>query len=160
MNGSKFCFILLTLCLLLLRPLLTKRIIIDGLFPTLALDFDCHVDADFASLYSFEDLINPTCVKSRTGYVISIAGCPVSWISQLQTDIKSRTMEAEYNALSMTMKDVIPVQNLFPSASVGIGLDNITSSTFKTTVWEDNTGCLKLATFHPVNTLHDPSTMQ
>jgi hypothetical protein len=58
-------------------------------------------------------------------------------------------MEAEYNALSMAMKDVIPLQDLFKSVSHGIGLDDITSSTFKTTVWEDNMGCLKLAKLAP-----------
>ena len=49
----------------------------------------------------------------------------------------------------MAMKDVIPIQELFKSVSLGIGLDDITRSTFKTTVWEDNMGCLKLAKLAP-----------
>jgi hypothetical protein len=42
-----------------------------------------------------------------------------------------------------------PPDELFKSVSLGIGLDNITRSTFKTTVWEDNMGCLKLAKLAP-----------
>ena len=117
--------------------------------PTSVLDFECYVDADFAGLYSFEDIADPSCVKSRTGFVICIAGCPIVWSSKLQTDVAGSTMEAEYNALSMAMKDVIPLQELFKSVGHSIGLDDETRSTFKTTVWEDNMGCLKLARLAP-----------
>jgi hypothetical protein len=59
-------------------------------------------------------------------------------------------MEAEYDALSMAMKEVMPLQDLFKSVSHVIGLHDITSSTFKTRVWEDNMGCLlKLAKLAP-----------
>jgi hypothetical protein len=59
------------------------------------LDIDCYVDADFAGLLGYEDKQDPSCVKSRTGYVIFIADCPVLWVSRLQTDIATSTMEAE-----------------------------------------------------------------
>ena len=52
--------------------------------PTDSYDIECHVDADFAGLYSVEDVMDPTCVKSRTGYVISVCGCPVVWVSLLK----------------------------------------------------------------------------
>jgi hypothetical protein len=71
---------------------------------------DCHFDADFASLFSVEDGQNPVSVKSRTGYVISFCGVPLLWVSKLQTLIALSTMEAEYVALSQSMRDLIPIR--------------------------------------------------
>ena len=112
-------------------------------------DIECHVDADFAGLYAVEDVMDPSCVKSRTGYVISICGCPVVWVSRLQTDIATATMEAEYNALSMAMRDLLPLRTLFQTVANGLGLSDNVKSSFKTTVWEDNMGCLDLARKKP-----------
>jgi hypothetical protein len=66
------------------------------------------VDADFAGLWPYEDKHDPSCVKSRTGFVICISGCPVIWSSKLQTDIATLTMEAEYNGFSMAMQELLP----------------------------------------------------
>jgi hypothetical protein len=65
-------------------------------------NIDCYVDADFAGMWGYEDEQDPSCVKSRTGFVIFIQGCPVVWKSKLQTDVATSTMESEYNALSTT----------------------------------------------------------
>jgi hypothetical protein len=67
------------------------------------LDIDCYVDADFAGLWGYEDKNNPACVKSRTGYVLCIANCPVIWMSKLQSDIATSTFMAKYTAMSMAM---------------------------------------------------------
>ncbi|MBE0451949.1 MAG: hypothetical protein IBX70_14070, partial [Clostridia bacterium] len=117
--------------------------------PNGSFDIECHVDADFAGLWPSEDIMDPSCVKSRTGFVISISGCPIVWTSRLQSDIAGSTMEAEYNALSMAMKDVIPIQTLFSTVGKGVGLSDDLATTFKTTVWEDNMGCLRLARMEP-----------
>ncbi len=55
---------------------------------------DCYPDADFAGLWTRDDKQDPHCVRSRTGYVICLADCPVLWKSQLQTEIALSTMEA------------------------------------------------------------------
>ena len=44
---------------------------------------DIYVDTDFAGLWPHEDKDDPICVKSRTGYAICIANCPVIWGSKL-----------------------------------------------------------------------------
>jgi hypothetical protein len=54
---------------LILRPAICEEI---GELP-----IDCHVDADLAGLWWYEDRNDASCVKSRTGYVINIASCPV-----------------------------------------------------------------------------------
>jgi hypothetical protein len=61
-------------------------------------------------------------------------------------------MEAEHNALSMEMHDVLPLRNLSIEISKGVGMAGKTPTTFKTTVWEDNNGALKLATMEPGQT--------
>ena len=52
--------------------------------PTKILTLDCYVDADFTGLYGQEDNQDPICVKSRTGYVLTLGNCPLMWVSKLQ----------------------------------------------------------------------------
>ncbi len=70
---------------------------------------DCYVDADFGGpVWGVEDAQEPISVKSRTGgYLIMFMNCPLLWVSKLQTQIALSTMEAEYIALSHSMREVI-----------------------------------------------------
>jgi hypothetical protein len=111
---------------------------------------DIYVDADFAGGWGHEDPLDPACVKSRTGFVIEVMGCPVQWCSKLQPCIATSTMEAEYTALSMALRVAIPFMDVcryvlsnFKSASASHLI------TFKTTVHEDNMGALSLAKLEP-----------
>jgi hypothetical protein len=54
--------------------------------------------------------------------------------------------------MSMAMRDVLPLRNLTIEMSKGVGMSGETPKTFKTTVWEDNNGALKLATMEPGRT--------
>jgi hypothetical protein len=110
---------------------------------------DCYVDADFAGMWGHEDPQDPSCVKSRTGYVICIMNCPVFWASKLQTDIATSTMEAEYNAFSMAMRALIPLQHLAKAIVQGLGAAKLGCVKIKTVAHEDNTGCLKLTKMDP-----------
>jgi hypothetical protein len=87
------------------------------------LDIDAYVDADFAGMWGYEDQLDPACVKSRTGFVIFLADCPVIWVSRLQSDIATSTMEAEYNALSISLCNVLPLQSLVKEIYKCIGED-------------------------------------
>ena len=69
---------------------------------------DCYVDADFAGLWSYEDKEDPVCVRSRTGYVLTFGGCPLLWVSKLQTEVALSTTEAEYIALLQAIRDLLP----------------------------------------------------
>ena len=73
---------------------------------------DCYPDADFAGLWGHEHPQDPHCARSRTGYVITLAGCPILWVSKLQTEIALSTMEAEYVALSSACKDLFPIMDV------------------------------------------------
>ena len=64
---------------------------------------ECFVDADFAGLYKQDPDELSSSAKSRTGYVIRLAGAPLIWKSKLQTEISLSTLESEYSALSQAM---------------------------------------------------------
>ena len=49
--------------------------------PTGKLELDCYVDADFGGLYRREPDDDPNSVRSRTGYIIMLGGCPLTWKS-------------------------------------------------------------------------------
>jgi hypothetical protein len=113
------------------------------------LKIEAYVDADFAGMWGHEDAQDPTSVKSRTGFVIFISNCPVVWSSKLQTDIATSTMEAEYNALSLAMREVIPLKQLTREICNSINMEEQGPATLKTTVYEDNSGALTLARLEP-----------
>ena len=128
-----------------------KGTVEEGLImkPTDNFNIDVHVDADFAGLWPHEDKNDPTCVKSRTGCAICIADCPVLWGSKLQGSIALSTTEAECNALSMVMRLVLPLLELHKTIGSSFGIQSEVIANFRTTVWEDNNGCLILANLEP-----------
>ena len=46
---------------------------------------DYYVDAYFAGLWKHEDNQDHVCVKSSTGYFMTLVGCLLNWVSKLQT---------------------------------------------------------------------------
>jgi hypothetical protein len=114
--------------------------------PSGDLSLDCFVDADFAGLYGRELDSNPTSVKSRTGFLITLGDAPIIWKSQLQTEISLSTLEAEYSALSMSMRTVLPLRALLIEVIAGLALPITFKSTIRCRVFEDNNGALLLAT--------------
>ena len=77
-----------------------KGIIYQGIWyqPTSEFALDCYIDSDFSGLFGTESSDDPVCAKSCTGYVITLSGCPLLWVSKLQSTIALSTMEAEYQA--------------------------------------------------------------
>ncbi|KAH9679836.1 hypothetical protein KPL71_026295 [Citrus sinensis] len=63
-----------------------------------------YVDSDFAG-----DLDKR---KSTTGYVFTLAGAAVSWVSKLQTVVALSTTKAEYMAATQACKEAIWIQRL------------------------------------------------
>jgi hypothetical protein len=129
--------------------------------PNRSNQIDCHVDADFAGLFGVEDGQDIVSVKSRTGYVIFFCGVPLLWVSKLQSLIALSTMEAEYVALSQSMRDLIPIrETLKEIMKIVFGVEghapkcSTYSKAFKdvevtdipsSNVYEDNAACIKLA---------------
>ena len=113
--------------------------------PTGTLNLDCYVDADFAGLHGRDPDRSPTSAKSRTGYIITLGGCPILWKSHLQSEISLSTLEAEYSALSSAMRTLLPLRSMLQEIASGIKLPRTFTSTIKCQVFEDNNGALLLA---------------
>jgi hypothetical protein len=115
--------------------------------PSNDLQLDCYVDADFSGLWNYESDQDPVCVKSRTGYVITLGGCLSQWNSKLQTEIAFSTAEAEYIALSQqAMQELIPLRWLLLEIVTAMTLPRVTYSLIKSTVFEDNNGAIATVT--------------
>jgi hypothetical protein len=113
--------------------------------PSKELCVDCYCDADFAGLFGTEDSQDPISAKSRTGYILTLADCPLLWVSKMQTEIAVATMEAEYVALSQSMRDVIPMRRLVTTVcDVLLGKGNYEGRIYSK-IFEDNVGALQLA---------------
>ena len=79
--------------------------------------FECFCDADFCGLWDPKYAIyDPATAKSRTGYLIKYAGCPILWASKLQTDTALSTTESELNAASEALRNLIPLIDLLKEA--------------------------------------------
>ena len=75
----------------------------DGLFldPKRDVSFDVYVDSDFVGNWNRQTAeMDESTAKSRSGYVIMFANCPLIWTSKLQTMVGLSTTECEYMALS------------------------------------------------------------
>jgi hypothetical protein len=108
--------------------------------------FEVYVDADFGGLWDKESAVDkPITAKSRTGYVIKYAGCPIVWGSTLQSEFALSTTEAEYLALSTSLRQVIPLMRLIEDLKEKLELDLETVPVVKCKVFEDNTGAVELA---------------
>jgi hypothetical protein len=114
--------------------------------PNGRLNLDCYVDADFAGLYKREPDFEPTSVRSRSGYILNLGDCPILWRSQLQTEIALSTLEAEYCALSHSLRTVLPLFRLIVEVVSCLKLHHELKATVSARVFEDNNGALMLAT--------------
>jgi hypothetical protein len=117
---------------------------------------DCYVDSDFAGLWNQEDEQDPVSTRSRTGYFLTFGGCPLLWGSRLQTETALSTMEAEYIALSQSMRELIPIREVILEMQKTVfggrqvlacrSHSKIYEELPMSTVYEDNNACLKFAT--------------
>ena len=108
--------------------------------------FDCWVDADFAGNWRQADAhMDPMTSKSRSGWIVRFAGAPTTWASKMQTITAMSATEAEYIALSTSLREVIPLMGLLTEARAhGLRINKLPPKVH-CTVFEDNSGALELA---------------
>ena len=114
--------------------------------PNKSRQFDCWVDADFAGNWHQADAhSDPMIAKSHSGWIVRFAGTPITWASKMQTITAMSTTEAEYIALSTSLREVIPLMGLLMEARAhGVLIDDLPPKVH-CTVFEDNSGALELA---------------
>lgn len=114
--------------------------------PNKEIAFECYADADYCGLWNKDTAEHDqSTAKSRTGYLIRLAGCPLLWGSKLQTELALSSTEAEYIALSTALRNVIPLMEMLKE----MRQHGILEETFVPQVYckafEDNSGALELA---------------
>ena len=107
-------------------------------------DVKVYVHADFAGSWNNANSNCSASVLSRTRFVIMYHGCPLRWHSKLQTEIALFTTEAEYIALSQSMRELIPLMNLLGEIAPLFGIVERPLS-LRCRLSEDNKSCLALA---------------
>jgi hypothetical protein len=105
-----------------------------------------YADADFAGNWNKSTAAQDiSTAKSRTGFVITFAGCPILWTSKLQTQIALSTTEAEYISLSESLRSAIPLMNVIAEIKAH-GHDIVSKApSIHCKAFEDNSGALELA---------------
>ena len=111
------------------------------------------VDADFSGNLDPKDgNWDKDTVRSRHGYIITYAGCPIVWKSQLQTEIALSTTESKYTGLSYALRSAIPImQQLDEMQSFGFPI-RTAKTKVHCKVFEDNSGALEIAKVHKYRT--------
>jgi len=106
------------------------------------------VDADFVGNWNPKEGQYRDTARSRHGYIVTYAGVPITWKSQLQGEICLSSTESEYTGLSYALREVIPIMELLKEMKQ-LGFP-VQSSTAKVhcRVFEDNSGALEMATIH------------
>jgi len=108
--------------------------------------FECYCDADFSGNWNKQFARHdPSTAKSRSGWVVFYAGCPIIWASRLQTQVALSTTEAKYIAMSQSLRDVLPIMFLIQEMKEKGFQVICTQPYIYCKVFEDNSGALELA---------------
>jgi len=107
--------------------------------------FEVYVDADFSGNWAKDAAKwDADTARSRTGFIITYAGCPVFWSSKLQTEVALSTTEAEHIAASMALRELIPMMELMMELK-NRGFDFLTTAPkVHCKLFEDNSGAIEL----------------
>jgi hypothetical protein len=117
--------------------------------PVPDMDLEVFVDASFCGDWDpKEAAIDRDTARSRHGYIISYAGCPLLWKSQLQTEIALSTTESEYTGLSYALRDAIPIMELLKEMKRNGYPITTAQAKVHCQVFEDNSGALEMAKTH------------
>lgn len=112
-------------------------------------DLEVHCDADFAGNWDpKEAATDRDTARSRHGYIISYAGCPVVWKSQMQTEIALSSTESEYNGISYALREAIPLMELLREMKALNHPIGSCKPQVRCKLFEDNSGALEIANVH------------
>ena len=92
--------------------------------PSKKLVVGCYDYADFAELWVHEDSQDPICARSRTGFVVTFANCPLLWVSKLHIEIALSTIHSEYVALSHSVRSLLHLKSLIKEVIDNLGTDS------------------------------------
>ena len=106
---------------------------------------EVYVDANFAGNWDPDESNNVDTARSRHGYLIYYAGCPIAWKSSLQTKIALSTTKGEYVGILYTLQSLIPIMRLLCEIRKQ-NIDVIINCVpIQCRVFEYNAGAIKIA---------------
>lgn len=111
-------------------------------------DMEVYVDADFSGNWHAEESWDRDTARSRHGFIVMYAGCPILWKSQLQTEIALSSTESEYTGLSYALRDAIPVMELLKEMKELKFPIHSATPKVHCKIFEDNSGALEIASVH------------
>jgi nitrogen regulatory protein PII-like uncharacterized protein len=106
------------------------------------------VDADFAGNFDKNESHFRDTARSRHGYIIMYKGVPITWKSQLQTEIALSSMESKYTSLSDALREAILIMHLLKEMKVTGFLITGANAKMHCKVFEDNSGALEIVKIH------------
>jgi hypothetical protein len=117
--------------------------------PSTDKELEVYVDASFCGDWDpSEANKDRDTARSRHGYIVNYAGCPLLWKSQLQTEIALSSTESEYTGLSYALRDTIPIMQLLKEMKE-VGFPIVSpQARVHCHVFEDNSGALEMAKIH------------
>jgi hypothetical protein len=110
--------------------------------------FECWVDANFLGQYikGAKDMaLHAMTAKSRTGFIITYAGCPITWASKVQRDAALSSTESEYIAMSEAFRVLLPMMDLMEECRTNRVPMRVGAPVVHCKAFEDNLGALELA---------------
>jgi hypothetical protein len=108
--------------------------------------FEVWADADFCGLWDHTTAMDDaTTAKSRTGFIVMYAGCPIIWASQLQPEFAQSVTESEYISLSQALRQTIPLMRLVNEIHEKLIIPMDTTPKVHCKLFEDNSGAVELA---------------
>jgi hypothetical protein len=116
--------------------------------PSKGKDMEVFVDADFSGNWHAEESWDRDTARSRHGFIVMYAGCPILWKSQLQTEIALSSTESEYTGLSYALRDAIPVMELLKEMKELKFPIHSATPKVHCKIFEDNSGALEIASVH------------
>ena len=101
----------------------------------------CYADGDFVGIWGQEKPQDTICAGNMTVFVVFFFNYLLLWFSKIQTDITLLTLNYEYVALSHSVIDLLPLNNLSKEVIENLVTDSenlkfVSSSN----VYEDNNG--------------------
>jgi hypothetical protein len=116
--------------------------------PAKGKDMEVYADADFSGNWHAKESWDRDTARSRHGFIVMCAGCPILWKSQLQTEIALSSTESECTGLSYALRDAIPTMELLKEMkALNFPIQSATP-VVHCKIFKDNSGALEIASVH------------
>ena len=90
--------------------------------PPSNLKIHCYPDHDFVGRYRHDNINDPACVINRTGYISTVADCPLLWQSKHLSKTALSTMESEVITLAHSCRELLSKIGMVISLGDAVGL--------------------------------------